>query len=196
MRFWSRSTQRRASGTCARMRVQVRSELRRCNGQELEQLRRSLFDLLRQGFVPTLQEMRAGEPFPLMETAPSLKHGLVRPPRPSIGKLSQATTEERRAYEGPGIYVELVEGPLRELMPYLVRRLLTMPGMAAVERCPAPAPKDLQDAVTDSSACLVRVAHECSARWLAGCATTPRKRKEGAGCKWSGTLPITAKASA
>jgi hypothetical protein len=62
--------------------------------------------------------------------------------RGSSGKLSQATAEERRAFEAAGAYVLVVWGSLLDLIPFLVAHLLTMPGGAYVRRCQAPAPHD------------------------------------------------------
>jgi hypothetical protein len=51
-----------------------------------------------------------------------------------------ASKRERQSVLSPGAYVLVVNGALRDLVPYLLLQLLTAPGMALVTRCPAPAP--------------------------------------------------------
>ena len=116
-------------------------EIHAITSDALDALRERLVDLLRRGFTPDIADPRWGEVFPDVQSSPSLRVGVLRLSPLSPGKLSHASKSERRGYMAPGAYTLLVGGKLCDLVPFLVAHLLTAPGMAAVARCPAPAPR-------------------------------------------------------
>lgn len=73
---------------------------------------------------------------------PSLRFGVRRRVSERVGTVPKrlSTAAHRRFRSEPGAYEVLVDGNLRDLVPYLVMRELTLPGAAALGRCPAPAP--------------------------------------------------------
>jgi hypothetical protein len=106
---------------------------------ELDALRMSLLDLLRRGFpLEVGQEQPVGT---WLTDLPSLRFGIRSAERP-VAKLTAVKAKVRAAYLAPGAYTLVVDGALRDLVPFLVAHLLTAPRMVALMRCPAPAPRN------------------------------------------------------
>jgi hypothetical protein len=94
---------------------------------------RRVLALVRKGFpYEAGQEAEYGE---RLEAFPSLRLG-VRRVAPAGWQLRRAARQRYRTE--PGAYEVLVDGELRDLVPYLVLRLLTGPGAAMLARCPGP----------------------------------------------------------
>jgi len=100
----------------------------------LARLRERVLALVRKGFP-----YEEGQPPPRgerLEAFPSLRLG-VRRVAPEAPRLSRAA--RRRYRTQTGAYEVWVDGALRDVVPYLVLRVLAGPGAASLARCPAPA---------------------------------------------------------
>ena len=88
----------------------------------LEDVRARVIAVLRTGFPlePRLKDVSGGE----VEAFPSLRFG--------VGRLRAGDRSTA------GAYTVVVDGALRDIVPFLVIHLLTTPGMATLTRCPAP----------------------------------------------------------
>jgi hypothetical protein len=105
----------------------------RADGRALERVRDRTLALVRRGF--RLEDGQPASPGPRVDNLTSLRVGLRRV-APEAQRLSRAARQRYRAE--PGAYETWVDGELRDLVPYLVARVLTLPGAAALGRCPAP----------------------------------------------------------
>lgn len=117
------------------------------SAQALDELRMRVLDVVRKGFPYdpahgpawgarlTWSDGLAASPSRVAQL-PSLLFG-VRRAAPEAHRLSKAA--RRRYRSEPGAYEVWVDGELRDLVPYLVMRVLTLPGAASLARCTAPA---------------------------------------------------------
>lgn len=106
------------------------------NVAEMELVRARVVDLLRRAFPP--EPGYAVPAGPHVMDLPSLQFG-ARSARRSLKALRDAKSERRAKaiYMAPGAFSLLVDGELRDLLPFLVAHLLTAPGMAVLARCRA-----------------------------------------------------------
>jgi hypothetical protein len=111
------------AASCIEVRVGPREpdrEVKTTLSEQLDTLRLIVRDVL-QGNVRKFQSLQFSQ-------------RAARRPE-SRGKL---TARQRKIYDAAGGRVLRVEGPLMELVPFLVMHLMTAPGMMALSRCTAP----------------------------------------------------------
>ena len=121
-----------ASAEAAHVVAEPEDAAEALDDEALGDLEARLSILLQQGFGENPYD--AAMSFPLSSLRFAVR-GAGRQKPAKRGSVVAGGVTALRNYRAPGAYVLRVQGPMLELVPYLVGVLLTAPGMTAVKRC-------------------------------------------------------------